>query len=174
MVFRGTVTPGRPDAASAPCVILSLERALGAVAEGSASALVTAPIQKATLAAAGFKYPGHTEYLAAKTGATDHLMLLAGGGLRVALVTIHVPLKDVPALITKDAIVSKGLVLADGLRRDFGIARPRIAVAALNPHAGEAGMLGREEQDIIAPAVAELAARGHRCARAVPVRHALP
>src|SRR5262249_39845408 len=93
------VVPGIPDPANAPATIAALEAAAQSCLSGLASALITAPIQKATLAAAGFKYPGHTEYLAAKTGASDHLMLLAGGGLRVALVTIHVPLKDVPALI---------------------------------------------------------------------------
>ena len=132
--------------------------------EGHASALVTAPIQKSTLYDAGFQYPGHTEYLEAKFAgekvAPESLMLLVGGGLKVALVTIHVPLKDVAPLITQSAIARKGKILAKGLTQDFGIARPRIAVAALNPHGGEDGALGREEIDIIAPAVRALASKG--------------
>lgn len=158
--FRGQVIPGEPSAASARHVILSLERALGSVVGGETSALVTGPIQKATLTAAGFPYPGHTEYLAAKTGGREPLMLLVGRGLRVALVTIHAPLRNVPALITQDAIIRKGRILDAGLRTDFGIARPRIAVAALNPHAGEGGTIGTEERDIIAPAVHTLVQAG--------------
>ncbi|MFO1187628.1 MAG: 4-hydroxythreonine-4-phosphate dehydrogenase PdxA [Alphaproteobacteria bacterium] len=165
MGYRGEIAPGTPSAATAPCVLLSLERALTSVREGSARAMVTAPIQKAVLVGAHFPYPGHTEYLAAKcaTGggaAPEPLMLLVGGGLRVALVTVHTPLKDVAAQLSPAAIVRKGEILARGLETDFGIAAPRIAVAALNPHAGEAGMLGREEIEIITPAVARLTERG--------------
>lgn len=162
--LRGSVIPGKPQALHAPAVIGAIDCAVSLCMGGDASAIVTAPIQKATLAAAGFQYPGHTEFLAMRTAGAlpppEPLMLLVGGGLKVALVTIHVPLKDVPALITQSAIVSKGRILADGLIKDFGIARPRIAVAALNPHAGEGGMLGREEIEIIAPAVRLLAEKG--------------
>jgi 4-hydroxythreonine-4-phosphate dehydrogenase len=153
--------PGIPDPANAAGVIAALDEAIDACIAGDASALVTAPIQKSTLYAAGFSYPGHTEYLAAKfDGPPEPLMLLVGGGLKVALVTIHVPLKDVAALLTTDAIVRKGRILARGLEADFAIAQPRIAVAALNPHGGEAGALGREEIDIIAPAVERLVREG--------------
>lgn len=165
MGYRGEIVPGQPSAATAPCVLLSLERAITSVREGSARAMVTAPIQKRVLAGPAFPYPGHTEYLAAKcaTGGgapPEPLMLLVGGGLKVALVTVHAPLRDVPGSLTEAAIVRKGEILARGLQTDFGIAAPRIAVAALNPHAGEAGMLGREEIEIIAPAVARLAEKG--------------
>ena len=158
--LAAAVETGRPNPINAPGVVGALDAAIEACLAREASALVTAPIQKATLAAAGFAYPGHTEYLAAKTGANEPMMLLVGGGLKAALVTIHVPLKDVPSLLTVDAIVRKGRILAQGLRADFGIARPRIAVAALNPHAGEAGTIGREENLIIVPAVAALAGAG--------------
>jgi len=162
--LRGTVNPGHPDASRASTVIAALERATDYCISGEASALVTAPIQKSTLYDAGFKYPGHTEYLEARFAgektAPEALMLLVGGGLRVALVTIHIPLKDVAASITQAAIVRKGQILARGLKQDFGIEHPRIAVAALNPHGGEDGSLGREEIEIIAPAVRALAAKG--------------
>jgi 16S rRNA (adenine1518-N6/adenine1519-N6)-dimethyltransferase len=162
--LRGQVEPGHPSRGDAGAVLSVLECAVDYCREGSASALVTAPIQKSTLYDAGFKYPGHTEYLEAKFAgekiAPESLMLLVGGGLRVALVTIHVPLKDVAPLITQTAIVRKCQILAKGLTQDFGIAHPRIAVAALNPHGGEDGALGREEIDVIAPAVRALASKG--------------
>jgi 4-hydroxythreonine-4-phosphate dehydrogenase len=162
--LRGQVTFGHPDVLQAPAVIHAIDAAISVCMGGDACALVTAPIQKATLTASGFKYAGHTEFIAARTAgaekAPDPLMLLVGGGLRVALVTIHVPLKDVAALITQAAIIRKGKILAHGLEADFGIARPRIAVAALNPHGGEAGTLGREEIEIISPAVRLLAQKG--------------
>lgn len=155
---------GELNPANGRATIAALEAATNACIDGYASALVTAPIQKSTLYEAGFRYPGHTEYLEAKFAgektAPEALMLLVGGGLRVALVTIHVPLKDVAPLITQSAIVRKGQILAHGLRQDFGITSPRIAVAALNPHGGEDGALGREEIDIIAPAVRTLASKG--------------
>jgi 4-hydroxythreonine-4-phosphate dehydrogenase len=159
--FLGEVKFGHPDARHAPAVIAAIDTAVSLCMGGDASALVTAPIQKSTLYAAGFSYPGHTEYLAAKfDGPPEPLMLLAGGGLMVALVTVHVALKDVAPLITQAAIVRKGKILAQGLKTDFGNTSPRIAVAALNPHGGEAGTLGREEIEIIAPAVRLLAENG--------------
>jgi 4-hydroxythreonine-4-phosphate dehydrogenase len=162
--FQGAVKFGHPDVRHAPAVIQAIDSAVSHCMGGDASALVTAPVQKSTLTAASFQYPGHTEFIAARTAGTetapDPLMLLVGGGLKVALVTIHVPLKDVAALITQAAIVRKGKILVAGLKTDFGISRPRIAVAALNPHGGEAGTLGREEIEIIAPAVRLLAQKG--------------
>ncbi|MFZ1989167.1 MAG: 4-hydroxythreonine-4-phosphate dehydrogenase PdxA [Alphaproteobacteria bacterium] len=158
------VIAGKPDTGNAHAIIGAIDDGVRCCLEGFASALVTVPIQKSTLYDAGFKYPGHTEYLEAKFAgekiAPESLMLLVGGGLKVALVTIHVPLKEVAPLITQTAIVRKGQILAKGLAQDFGIARPRIAVAALNPHGGEDGALGREEIDIIAPAVRALASKG--------------
>jgi 4-hydroxythreonine-4-phosphate dehydrogenase len=124
--------------------------------------LVTNPIHKAVMQQGGFAFPGHTEYLAALTGtpAGREVMLLACAELRVVPVTIHVALRDAIAGLTTQAIVTTGQVAADALRRDFGLTAPRIAVAGLNPHAGEDGAMGREDIDIVAPAVAALRARG--------------
>ena len=152
--------PGRPDPANAPAVLESLDRAIALARAGRASGLVTNPIQKHTLYAAGFRHPGHTEYIAEKTGAGGHAMMLAVEGLRVVLATIHLALRDAIAALDADGIVAVGRIAARALASDFAIARPRLAVAALNPHAGESGALGREEEAIIAPAVARLQALG--------------
>ncbi|HYC02533.1 MAG TPA: 4-hydroxythreonine-4-phosphate dehydrogenase PdxA [Azospirillaceae bacterium] len=153
--------PGRPDPANGRAVIESIDRAVELVRQGRAAAVVTNPIQKSSLYAAGFKHPGHTEYLAHLAGmAEEPVMLLEGGGLRVVLATIHVPLVEVPKVLTKDAIVHVARVTARALRTDFGVASPRLAVAGLNPHAGEAGTIGREEIDVIVPAVSALRAEG--------------
>ena len=151
------VEPGRPDAANALAVIASIERAVALVRGGAAAALVTNPIQKEVLYDAGFAYPGHTEFLAALAGtSTPPVMMLACPGLRVVPVTVHLPLAAAIAALTREAIVHAGRVTAAALGTDFGIARPRLAVAGLNPHAGEGGALGREEIDLIAPAVEAL------------------
>ena len=154
------VAPGRPDPANAPAVLESLDRAVVLAQAGRVAGLVTNPIQKHTLYAAGFRHPGHTEYIAEKTGAGAHAMMLAVEGLRVVLATIHLALRDAIAALNADAIVAAGRIAASALMTDFAIARPRLAVAALNPHAGEGGALGREEGTIIAPAVARLQALG--------------
>lgn len=155
------VTPGRPDPANGAAVIASIDRAVELVRRGEASAVVTNPIQKSALYAAGFRHPGHTEYLAHLAGLTDEpVMMLAAQDLRVVPVTIHVSVRDAVPLVTREAILHAGRVTAAALARDFGIARPRLAVAALNPHAGEGGAMGREEIDVIAPAVADLRAEG--------------
>ena len=152
--------PGRPDPANAPAVIAAVERAVTLVRNQQAGAVVTNPIQKETLYDAGFAYPGHTEFLGALAHVAHPVMMLAGPELRVVPVTIHLSLVDALAALSTAAIVTCGRVTAAALTRDFGIARPRLAVAALNPHAGEAGAMGHEERDIIAPAVAALAAQG--------------
>jgi 4-hydroxythreonine-4-phosphate dehydrogenase len=155
------VEPGRPDPANAPMVIGAIDAAIALVQSGEACAMVTNPIQKGVLYEAGFHLPGHTEYLAERTGATSPpVMLLAAPGLRVALVTIHLPLAEAIAALTADAIVATATIVAAGLRRDFGIDRPRLVIAGLNPHAGEAGSLGREEIEIITPAVEALQRAG--------------
>ncbi len=163
------VEPGRPDPANGAAVIASIDRAVALVRGGEAAAVVTNPIQKSALYAAGFRHPGHTEYLAhlaglgagLGTGMTDEpVMMLAARDLRVVPVTIHVSLRDAVNQLTTAAIIHAGRVTAAGLARDFGIEHPRLAVAALNPHAGEDGSMGREEIDIIAPAVAALRAEG--------------
>lgn len=157
---------GQPDTANAAATIASIERATYDVAMGHASALVTNPIAKSVLYSAGFTHPGHTEFLAHLSARITErkpmrpVMLLASSELRVVPLTIHVPLTDVPALISHDLIVDTATIVESALRRDFGIARPRIAIAGLNPHAGENGAIGREDRDVIAPAVAALAARG--------------
>jgi 4-hydroxythreonine-4-phosphate dehydrogenase len=154
--------PGRLDPANAPAVIEAIEIAARACLEGKAAAMVTAPIHKAVLAEAGFAYPGHTEFLGALTGARRAVMMLASAKLRVVPLTVHIPLARVPGAIDTNAIVETGEIVLEALARDFGIAAPRLAVAGLNPHAGEDGMLGAEDNAIVAPAVNALVKRGHR------------
>ncbi|MSP67370.1 MAG: 4-hydroxythreonine-4-phosphate dehydrogenase PdxA, partial [Alphaproteobacteria bacterium] len=155
------VTPGKPEAANGPAVIAAIERAVALVQSGAAAALVTNPIAKHALYTTGFRHPGHTEFLAALAGGNVRpVMLLACAELRVVPVTIHLPLKAAIAALSTEAIVTVARITAAALVRDFGLGRPRLAVAALNPHAGEGGTLGTEEAAIIAPAVAELRAEG--------------
>ncbi len=151
---------GHPDSANAPAVIASIERAAAMAMAGRVGAVVTNPISKATLYDAGFAYPGHTEFLAALTGAPRPVMMLASPMLRVVPVTIHVSLRSALELLTVAEIVETVRITAMALRRDFAIAAPRIALAGLNPHAGEGGALGTEEQTIIAPAMDILRAEG--------------
>jgi len=158
---RAARNPGRPDTANATAVIEAIEIVVAAAMRGEAAAVVTAPINKAVLAEAGFPHPGHTEFLQALTGAPRAVMMLASDTLRVVPLTIHVPLSQVAGAISTAAIVETGEIMLAALARDFAIARPRLAVAGLNPHAGEDGMLGPEDGAIIAPAVAALKARGH-------------
>ena len=160
------VVSGQPSPAYAPQVIRWIETGVGLALSGEVSGLVTAPIAKAPLYDAGFKFPGHTEFLAELTaaerfeGPRGPVMMLAAGDLRTTLATIHTPIAKVPGALTVEGFVNTGLVTADALRRDFGIPAPRLAVAGLNPHAGEGGAIGREEIEIIGPAVAALRARG--------------
>jgi len=155
--------PGKPDLAGARCALDSLELALGLTRSGSASALVTAPVSKAQLYAIGFSHAGQTEFVAERCGVgrENIAMMLAGPSLRTVPVTTHVAFADVPKLLTKALILARARATLRGLSRDFGIERPRLAVAGLNPHAGEGGALGREEIEIIAPAIAALKAEGH-------------
>ena len=154
--------PGQASPLAAHAVIGSIAEAVAAVLAGHCRGLVTAPINKASLYHAGFKHPGHTEFLAelcAGGGAAKlPVMMLAHGGLRAVPVTIHVPIKDVPGLLSKELIVETGRIVAHDLRQRFGIANPRIAIAGLNPHAGEGGAIGREDLEIVGPAVAQLQA----------------
>lgn len=151
---------GHPDAANAASTIASIDRAVALALGGEVGGIVTNPIQKSNLYDAGFAYPGHTEYLAAKAGGVAVAMLLACPQLRVVPVTIHLALRAAIAALSTDAIVATATLVAKGLQSDFGIARPRLALAGLNPHAGEAGSMGAEDSDIVAPAVATLRARG--------------
>jgi 4-hydroxythreonine-4-phosphate dehydrogenase len=164
VVGPGAVVAGRPDQAAVPAVKQSIERAVSLVQQGAARAIVTNPISKAVLYGAGFAFPGHTEYLAALGSAKEPplhpVMLLASPALKVVPVTIHVPLKDIPRLLTKDLILATIEITARDLGRYFGLKRPRLVVSGLNPHAGEDGGLGREEIDIIAPAIEAARAKG--------------
>ena len=155
-----TAVPGKPNAGNATAVTEAIEIAVQACMKGEAAAVVTAPIHKAVLNGAGFPFPGHTEFLAHLTGARRAVMMLASEKLRVVPLTIHMPVADVPKAISKQAVFDTGEIILTALRRDFGILMPRLAVAGLNPHAGEDGMLGSEDISVIAPAVAALAARG--------------
>jgi len=153
--------PGKLNAANAPAVIEAIDIAVRAAMEGRAAAVVTAPIHKSVLTQAGFGFPGHTEYLQHLTGAKHAVMMLASDELRVVPLTIHMPLADVPKHISEDLIIETAEIMLHDLARDFGIARPRLAIAGLNPHAGETGTMGREDETIIAPAIEALRARGH-------------
>jgi 4-hydroxythreonine-4-phosphate dehydrogenase len=163
----GTVraAPGRPSPENAKAVTGAIERAVDACRSGKAAAMVTAPIHKSVLTAAGFGFPGHTEFLAALMGRERAVMMLASSGveppLRVVPFTIHIALSDVFRQLYPDAIAATARTVLDALARDFGCVSPRLAIAGLNPHAGEEGTMGREDADIIAPAVARLRAEGH-------------
>ena len=156
------VVAGQPSAAHAGQIVRWIETAAGLALSGAVAGVVTAPIAKAPLYAAGFKFPGHTEFLAelvadqSYDGARGPVMMLTAAGLRVTLATIHLPIASVPAALSVEKIVTTGLVTAQALRRDFGIASPRLAVSGLNPHAGEDGQIGREEIAIVGPAVRAL------------------
>ncbi|WP_420565797.1 4-hydroxythreonine-4-phosphate dehydrogenase PdxA [Thalassobaculum sp.] len=159
--FPAESIPGRPDPVNGPATVEAITRAVDLVRAGRAAAVVTNPIQKETLYQAGFSHPGHTEYLAALSGPeVVPVMLLASPELKVVPVTIHIPLAEVPRALTTEKILTTARITADAMRRDFGIAAPRLALAGLNPHAGEGGALGREDGAVIAPAVAALRAEG--------------
>lgn len=156
---------GRPDPADAAATILSIERAVDFVAKGEARAVVTCPIAKSVLYEAGFSHPGHTEFLAelaARHYGGEHraVMMLWAEELAVVPITIHIALADVPRRLTRELVVATGETVAHDLRARFGVEKPRLAFAGLNPHAGEGGALGREEIDTIAPAIATLRALG--------------
>lgn len=154
--FSGDSTPGTPDPRNASGVIDVIEKAVALVRSGEASALCTAPIhKKALIDGAGFAYPGHTEFLGALSGCDRVVMMLASEQLRVVPTTIHIALADVPKMLTPDLLRDTIRITTDGLRARFGISHPRIAVAGLNPHAGEGGAMGQEELDWIAPLLAE-------------------
>ena len=158
----GEIVPGHPNLPGARCALDSLEIAVGLTRTGTASGIVTGPVSKAQLYAIGFTYPGQTEFIAERCGVSggNVVMMLAGPTLRTVPVTIHTALAQVPVVLTTELIVSRARVAARGLQRDFGIAAPRLAVAGLNPHAGENGTLGRQEIDVIMPAIEALRAEG--------------
>jgi 4-hydroxythreonine-4-phosphate dehydrogenase len=164
------VQPGQPDPSSASAVIEAIRLAVSHVRDGCAAAVVTNPIAKALLYRQGFSYPGHTEYLAALSGdeRVRPVMMLVGGGLRVALTTIHIPLAAVCERLSSGLIEETAAIVATALKRDFGIAEPRIALCGVNPHAGEEGALGRAEIEIINPAARQVRTRGINVSDARP------
>lgn len=158
--LRVRSSAGRLDPANAAYVLSLLDRAIAGCREGEFAAMVTAPVHKGVINEAGIAFTGHTEYLAEKTGTARVVMMLAGAGLRVALATTHLPLKDVPGAITRPELEAAIRILHADLVGKFGIVRPRILVAGLNPHAGEGGHMGREELDVIAPVLDKLRGEG--------------
>jgi 4-hydroxythreonine-4-phosphate dehydrogenase len=155
-----TAVPGRLDTRNAASVLRLIDRAVDGCLAGEFSAVVTAPVQKSLLIEAGFAFTGHTEYIAARTGAPLPVMMLAAGELRVALATTHLPLRAVSDALSVPGLLQVLQILAHDLQRYWGLPRARIAVCGLNPHAGEGGHLGDEEQRIIAPAIAQARAQG--------------
>ncbi|HVP83530.1 MAG TPA: 4-hydroxythreonine-4-phosphate dehydrogenase PdxA [Rhizomicrobium sp.] len=153
--------PGMLDVGSARAVIEAIELAVKAAMAGEAAAVVTAPIHKSVLTESGFGFPGHTEFLAHLTGARHAVMMMASDKLKVVPLTIHIPVREVPSRLSKESIVETGEIILASLKSDFAIAKPRLAIAGLNPHAGEAGTIGMEEDTIICPAIEELSAKGH-------------
>jgi 4-hydroxythreonine-4-phosphate dehydrogenase len=166
--------PGQPQVHHAELILKSIEHGVDLVARGAAKALVTAPIAKSVLLEAGFTHPGHTDYLGELTAhmpfeeARGPIMMLCVEGLRVVPVTVHCALAQVSARLTTQSIVQAALVTHEALKRDFGLSEPRFVIAALNPHAGEDGAFGNEEQRIITPAVDELKARGIKAIGPLP------
>ncbi len=165
---RRPVIAGQPDVLNAAYVIEMLNRACDGCMNGEFAAMVTAPVQKSTLMEAGYAFSGHTEYLAARTRAALPVMLLVSDQLRVALVTTHLALADVPRAITRDRLRATLRILNMDLERHFALTPPRLAVLGLNPHAGESGHLGREELEVIQPVIEELRAEGFNIQGPVP------
>lgn len=161
-------TPGRADAANAPAVLECIREGASLCLAGRAAGLVTLPIAKAPLYEAGFAFPGHTEFLAHLTDAHRPVMMLVGPSLRVALATIHTPYAAVPAALSIEGLTEIGRTVLTALQRDFAIPAPRLALAGLNPHAGEGGAIGREEIEILNPAAAALRAEGFDVRNAAP------
>ena len=153
--------PGKPTPESGQCALKSIQRAAEDLKSGLLDGVVTAPIDKENIQSENFKFPGHTEFFTQILGAADSLMFLVGGDLRVATATGHLPLKEVSARITTELLIRKLTILLDSLKTDFQINKPRIAVLGLNPHAGENGLLGTEENEIIAPAIKQLKDKGN-------------
>jgi 4-hydroxythreonine-4-phosphate dehydrogenase len=159
--LAAAAVPGRPDPANATAVVASIEQSTKLALAGFVGGIVTNPINKAALYQAGFAYPGHTEFLAALTGVPGReIMMLASPLLRVVPVTVHVSLRESIAMLTTEMIVAASRTTAAALRRDFGIASPRLAIAGLNPHAGEQGALGKEDLAVVQPAIDALRAEG--------------
>ncbi|MFK7953806.1 MAG: 4-hydroxythreonine-4-phosphate dehydrogenase PdxA [Ekhidna sp.] len=155
------INPGKENETGGKYAVIALRKALEDLKNGEIQAITTAPLSKELVQTDDFQFPGHTEYLTKEAGATDSLMFLVHKDLRVGIVTGHIPIKEVSNKITKDAISSKLDLMIKSLQKDFGIKKPRIAVMGLNPHAGENGLLGVEEKNIITPVIEEFRNRHH-------------
>lgn len=155
------VIPGHGNEDSGKYAVLSLRKALDDLKSGKLEAIVTAPLSKELIQSDTFQFPGHTEFLTSEAGASDSLMFLVAEELRVGVVTGHIPIREVPGAITRERVKSKLDLMMKSLKKDFGIKKPRVAVLGLNPHAGENGLLGSEEQEVISPVVHELRDKGH-------------
>lgn len=158
----GGITPGEPTLEGAQCALHSLELGVGVARSGQAEGLITAPVCKDQLYKVGFTHAGQTEFIADRCGVsrTNAVMMLAGPGLRVVPITVHVPLREVPGLLTIELVVARAQAAARGMARSFGIERPHLALAGFNPHAGENGAIGSEEIDILIPAIERLREEG--------------
>lgn len=154
------VEPGQATAESAKAAMTSLERAVSDIKAGLIDVLVTAPINKKAMVSEGFGYTGHTEYLQQKFGAPEITMFMVSERIKVGVVTEHIPLKEVPEAISEDKILGKLRLMTESLKRDFGVDSPKIAVLSLNPHSGDGGLLGHEEENIIVPAISRAQAEG--------------
>ena len=166
--FPAAVIPGKPDARNAATLLDGLRLATTGCLDGRFAALVTAPLAKSVIADSGIPFTGHTEFLAELTGTGLPVMLLVAGDLRVALASTHLPLREVPDFITRERLTSVLQILHEDLQKKFGIANPEIVVCGLNPHAGEGGHLGTEDDAVIAPAIAALARQGLRVRGPLP------
>lgn len=158
---EGDIQPGTPTPHSGAMAALCLEKAVQDLKDKKIDAVVTAPIDKSNIQSEHFKYPGHTEFFADRFGSKDYLMLMVSPQIKLGLVTGHQPIQRIPQLITKDQVERKVKILISTLKHDFGIQKPRVALLGLNPHAGDQGIIGSEEQSIISPLVEELRQKGH-------------
>ncbi|MDY6880888.1 MAG: 4-hydroxythreonine-4-phosphate dehydrogenase PdxA [Thermodesulfobacteriota bacterium] len=157
----GSILPGKPTVDGGKAMVAYITRGVNLTLKGELDALVTCPINKALMQRAGHHFEGHTQLIAHLTGSHDYVMMLAGKRLRVSLVTIHCPLKEVPVILTAEAILKTIVITARALVEDFGLKKPCVAVCALNPHAGESGLFGSEEEEIIGPAIEKARALGY-------------
>jgi 4-hydroxythreonine-4-phosphate dehydrogenase len=154
------ITPSTPTKESGKAAFLSLEKAVGDALVGNIHAIVTAPIDKKNIQQEGFKFAGHTEYLAERCGVKDNLMVMVSPTMKVALATAHIPVSQIASTLTKEVLITKINLLYQSLKKDFGISKPKIAVLGLNPHAGENGMMGKEEENLIIPVINEIKEKG--------------
>ncbi|WP_299249249.1 4-hydroxythreonine-4-phosphate dehydrogenase PdxA, partial [uncultured Cytophaga sp.] len=154
------ITPGTPTKESGKAAFLSLEKAVEDALAGNLHAIVTAPIDKKNIQQEGFKFAGHTEYLAQRCGVKDNLMVMVSPTMKVALATAHIPVSQIASTLTKEVLITKINLLNQSLKKDFGITKPKIAILGLNPHAGEHGMIGKEEENLIIPVINELKDKG--------------